>query len=321
VTEGTPFTTQPVVTVEDANGNPVTNYATGITLSVKTYAAGNGGSSSGAISGCTNPLTPTNGIASFSGCTIAGTAGAGTYTLQAGSGGFSVTAGTNVTIVAGPANQLVFTTQPGGSVIEGAAFTQPVVTAEDASGNTAAFTSRVLLSIQGYTAGNGGTTSGTLACTQNQVTPVNSVATWAGCKITGTAAAGTYTFQAAGNGLTSQPSASVNIVANTATQLQFTTQPGDASGTGVALNPQPVVSVEDSFGNVVTNATNRVSLSIASQPNGRTGTLHFTATNAAAGVAVFTGVNITHTQSARNGWTLTASSGTLTTDTSDQFTT
>ena len=159
MTEGTAFT-QPVVTVEDANGNPVTSYTTGITLGVKTYTAGNGGSTSGAVSGCTNPLTPSSGVATFSGCAISGTAGAGTYTLSATSGSFSATS-SSITIVAGTASQLVFTTQPGGSVTEGAAFTQPAVTAEDASGNTVTtYGTGITLSINGYTANNGGSSPG-----------------------------------------------------------------------------------------------------------------------------------------------------------------
>ena len=313
-----------MVTVEDASGNPVTTYATGITLSVKTYTAGNGGSSSGAVGGCTNPLTPTNGVASFSGCDIAGTAGAGTYTLQASSGGFTTTAATNVTIVAGPANQLVFTIQPGGSVIEGTAFTQPTVTAEDSSGNTAAFTSKVTLSIVGYAAGNGGTTVGTLGCTTNPVTPVNDVAAFSGCNITGTAAAGTYTLEASGGGLTSAASATVTIVANTATQIQFTTQPGNGFGSGSALNPQPAVSVEDSNGNVVTTAANKVTLALGtSERPGATLNVTTNPVTAGAGVATFSGVSITHSGGRTfAGWTLTATATGITgTATSTSFTT
>ncbi len=322
VAAGTAFTTQPVVTVEDANGNAVTTYATGVTLSVKTYTAGGGGSSSGAVAGCTNPLTPTNGVATFSGCDITGAAGpAGTYTLSATSGSFSVTS-TSITIVAGTASQLLFTTQPGGTFVEGAAFTQPAVTVEDASGNkVTSYGTGIAFSIVGYTASNGGTTQGTLGCNTNPLTPSGGVATFGGCNITGSSTAGIYTFHATSGTLTSSVSASVSIVAGTATQLQFTTQPGNGSGSGVNLAPQPVVSVEDLNGNVVPTAGNQVTLAIASSPGGRTGTLHSTPTNAVAGVATFSGVNITHTNSAKSGWTLTASATGLSGTTSIAFTT
>ncbi len=318
VTEGTPFA-QPVVTAEDASGNAVTSYSTGITLGVKTYTAGNGGSASGAVSGCTNPMTPSNGVATFSGCAITGTAGAGTYTLSATSGSFSATS-TNITIVAGTASQLVFTTQPGGSVTEGTAFTQPVVTAEDASGNTVTtFASRTTLSIQNYTTGNGGSAQGNLACNTNPVTATGGIASFGGCNISGAAAAGTYNLQAAGGGLTSAASATVTVVAGNATQVQFTTQPTTAnnSNSGTVFTTQPVVSVEDTNGNVVTNATNQVTLGIGS---GTGGTLHCTTNplNAVAGEAAFAGCNITHS-GGRGTWTLTAAATSLAGATSNTF--
>jgi ABC-type branched-subunit amino acid transport system ATPase component len=111
-----------------------------------------------------------------------------------------------------------------------------------------------------------------------------------------------------------------------ATQLAFTTQPATSlfgAGSGVNFSTQPVVSVEDANQNVVITATNQITLAIGSSPAGRTGTLHCT-TNplaAAAGAAAFAGCNITHTQSAKNGWTLTASATGLTGDTSNAFTT
>ena len=275
------------------------------------------------MNGCTNPLTPSSGVATFSGCAITGTSGAGTYTLSATSGSFSATS-SSITIVAGTASQLIFTTQPGGSVTEGAAFTQPSVTAEDASGNTVTtYGTGITLSINGYTANNGGSTQGAMGCNTNPATPATGVATFAGCAITGTAAAGTYTFHAAGGGLTSATSASVSVVAGAANKLAFTTQPGSGSGSGANLSPQPVVSIEDTNGNVVVTATNKVTLAIGSTPNGRTGTLGWNTNpvTAAAGVAAFAGINITHTRGAVNGWTLTASATGLTGATSTAFTT
>ena len=83
------------------------------------------------------------------------------------------------------------------------------------------------------------------------------------------------------------------------------------------------MSIEDTNGNVVVTATNSVTLAIGSTPAGRTGTLGANANpvTAAAGVATFAGVNITHTRGAANGWTLTASATGLTGATSTTFTT
>lgn len=66
-----PFAQQPVVTIEDANGNVVTSDDSSIVLSV--------GSGPGAMSGCS--ATTTDGVAQFSGCYL-DTPGAN-YTLNA----------------------------------------------------------------------------------------------------------------------------------------------------------------------------------------------------------------------------------------------
>ena len=221
VGEGAAITTQPVVIAQDANGNAVGGVQ--VTLAIATYTAGGGGHTQGSISGCTaNPVTTlTSGVAIFAGCQITGPAAAGTYTFKATSGALTANAAGSVTITAGAASQMVFTTQPGGSVGEGAAFTQPVLTAEDTNGNTVTgFTSPVTLAIAAYTVGNGGTTQGSISGCTNPVTAVSGLATFAGCTITGPAAAGTYTLNASGGGLTSANSTgSVTITAGAATTL------------------------------------------------------------------------------------------------------
>ncbi|ALV42430.1 hypothetical protein AU252_15800 [Pseudarthrobacter sulfonivorans] len=76
-TGGIPFATQPVVAVQDADGNTVTSSAAPITLSITTPA--------GAALTCTaNPQNAVSGVATFTGCRVdkKGTH----YTLTAGSG-------------------------------------------------------------------------------------------------------------------------------------------------------------------------------------------------------------------------------------------
>jgi hypothetical protein len=104
----------------------------------------------------------------------------------------------------------------------------------------------------------------------------------------------------------------------------FTTQPGDGTFSHTNLNPQPAVSIEDSGGNVVTTATNQITLAIGTSE--RTGaTLNVTTNPLAAvnGVATFSGVSITHSNpfSTYSGWTLTATATGLGTVTSSPFTT
>ena len=78
VIEGTNFGTQPVVSAEDVGGNVVTTSNVSTTLSIQTYTPGNGGTTQGTLGCTTNPMTPSSGVATFAGCNITGTAGAGT---------------------------------------------------------------------------------------------------------------------------------------------------------------------------------------------------------------------------------------------------
>ena len=294
VTEGTNFATQPVVTVEDSGANPVTTDNGTVALSVNTYAAGNGGNTQGTL-GCTATTVNANaGVATFAGCQITGPAGAGTYTLSAARGGLTTGTSGNVTITAGTATKLAFTTQPGGGVAEGTNLAPtPVVSVQDTNGNTVTTDNgTVALSINTYTAGNGGTTKGTLGCTNNTVTANAGVATFAACKITGTAGAGTYTLSAARTGLATANSSNVTITGGTPAKLVFTTQPGGGAD-GAAFGTQPVVTIEDTSGNTVTTSNATVTLGINTQPaTGAALTCANNAVAANAGVASFANCKI-----------------------------
>ena len=194
-------------------------------------------------------------MATFAGCQITGTAAAGTYTLKGTGGGLTSANSTGtVTITAGAATKLTFSTPPGGTVGEGATFaTQPVLTAKDANGNTVSgFTDAVTLNITGYTAGGGGHTQGSLAGATNPVTAVAGVATFAGCQITGTGGRGHLHAQRhrrrPDRDHRRAPSPSRP---EPATQLVFTTQPGGTVGEGAAFT-QPTLTAEDANGNTVT---------------------------------------------------------------------
>ena len=239
VGEGANFTTQPVVTVEDANGNTVTGFGTGVTLNIATYTAGTSGGTTRGTLGCNNnTVTPTNGVATFAGCDISGTAAAGAYVFNATAAGPLTSANSgSVGITAGTVSALTFSTQPAGTVGETANFTtQPSVTAKDADGNTVSGAS-VTLGIATYAAGtSGGSTQGTLGCNNNTVTTgATGIAGFVGCDISGTAAAGTYSFSATSGGATSANSNTVSITAGTtATQLASRTQPAGPVAEGAA---------------------------------------------------------------------------------------
>lgn len=97
-----------------------------------------------------------------------------------------------------------------------------------------------------------------------------------------------------------------------ATKLAFMVQPGNTTA-GVAFKPAVAVTIEDSSGHTVMGATNAVTVALdsAGMPSDTT------TVKAVNGVATFENLSI---QSAGSGYTLTASSGSLTRATSAPFT-
>ncbi|MCY2940153.1 MAG: hypothetical protein NTV50_00615 [Planctomycetota bacterium] len=162
---GSPFTTQPIVTIKDAFGNTVTNSTVSVTMAV----------SSGATTLGTTTINAVAGIATFSGVGIFGTAGT-SYTLTFTPAG--LTPATQSITPFGVATQVELTTPAVGST-NGLAFTtQPVITIKDANGTTVTnSTASVTMTVS-----SGATTIG--VTTKNAV---NGVATFSGVGISGTA--------------------------------------------------------------------------------------------------------------------------------------
>jgi type II secretory pathway pseudopilin PulG len=242
----TPFVTQPVVTIEDSYGNIVNTSSASITLAI----------SSGSLTCTTNPLAASSGSASFSGCE--GSAYGNGLTLTASSTGLSSTTSASFNIT-GAASQLIFTTQPVAGV-SGTDFTKmPVITVEDAAGNTVTASSTAIsLTVS--------PSSGTLAlCTD--LTPYEGVIDVATCNFAGLV--GTpYTLTATQVDTPTNLTATSGFFSPTAagspTQLVFTTEPVPGLA-GSLFATQPVVSIEDSAGNVTTS--NAV-VTLASNNNG-----------------------------------------------------
>jgi hypothetical protein len=109
-------------------------------------------------------------------------------------------------------------------------------------------------------------------------------------------------------------SAAYVITISPPTQLAFLVQPSNTA-TATAIAPAVQVAIQDAQGNTVTSANSPVTIAIANNPGDTTlgGT---TTVNAVNGVATYSDLNIT---SIANGYTLTATSGTLTAPTSAAF--
>ncbi len=109
-------------------------------------------------------------------------------------------------------------------------------------------------------------------------------------------------------------SGATSVTAGDPARLEFAVQPADATA-GQVISPAVRVRITDSFGNL-TGATDAVTVALGANPGGDTlgGTL---TVNAVAGVATFGNLVL---DAAAAGYTLVASSGTLTGATSQAFT-
>ena len=292
------------VTVQDAGGATVLNSTVNVTLAF----VANPGS---ATLGGTLTVPAVAGVATFSNISVSAV-GTG-YTLKASSTGLTdITSTTfNITPI-GAATTLAFQTQPPG-VTAGVTMTSFTVGVTDANGAViTSENSRVItVSLPGV-AFAAGTASRTV---------VNGVATFNDIVINKAGAAYRLSATAAPT-LSGVPTAGVSSAAFAVTsaavaKLGFVTSPSGAEAGGV-ISPAVQVGQVDAFGNVVTAAA-AVPITVAlTAGTGTAGaTLSGTATaTAASGVASFTNLAVSAVGS---GYTLTATSGTLTSATSAPF--
>jgi len=284
-TGGVAFPTQPSVLVTDAGGNVVS--ATNVALTITPSTGAIGATLSCPTATLNTVATNGSGLAAFTDCAIdkAGTA----YQLRAIAGSvLKDSSGFNVAV--GPPATVSFSQQPGGSPTGGVAFpTQPWVVVTDAGGNAVSATN-VVLTITPLT----GTSGAALSCpslTLNTLaTNGAGVAAFTDCAIdkTGTA----YELRASVGSL--QPdSSSFNVTVGPAAKLVFTTEPSSTATHLSAFTQQPVVSVEDAGGNVVTtDSTTVVTLGLAGGAVGAVLTCTTIPPHVVSGVATFDGCSI-----------------------------
>jgi len=196
------------------------------------------------------------------------------------------------------ATQLVILTQPT-STIANATMTPAVrVAVEDAAGHVATTDNASQISLGfGSNPGSGTLTGG------GTVTVVGGIATYSGIAINKTGTGYSLTASASG-GLTSSTSSSFNIVLGAATKVAFTRQPSSSSLSGGVFSTQPVVAIQDAYGNTLTTSSAAVTLT----SSGGTFTCTASTVTAVSGVATFAGCKITGVGT----FTLTAASSALT---------
>lgn len=194
---------------------------------------------------------------------------------------------------------LSYQTAPSTSATAGSALgTQPVVLSQDQFGNVRSGDSILLTSVP---------PTGGLSCTTNpKLTNGSGLASFSAeaCKFS---SQGSYVMRASVSGGTSADSATITVAPAPATKLVFTTQPG-LSTPGTNLSPQPVVAIQDNFGNTVASASATILLTKLAPDAGGPGTLVGCSTAPTVnGVATFSGCRI---DAVGVGYRLTASDNT-----------
>jgi hypothetical protein len=279
----TPFPVQPVVTVEDANGNLVRTDSSTVTLKLNNTIT--------QVPSCSQ--SESGGVVTFSGCRITST---GTYTVAATDGALRAARSGSFNVT-GPPAKLAFTTSPTDSQPGMPLATLPVVSVEDLNNNVVTTdSSTVVLSISAGTGAPGAVLSG---CSE---TEASGVVTFAGCSIN--KAGSNYTLRATDGSLTAAVSSPFDLF-GAPYQLVFTTSPvADRGGSSRPFTVDPVIAIEDSGGNVVTSFSSTISLSTS------TGTLSSCSSLAAvSGIVAPTGCIFNGTSG--NSYYLTVSYGGL----------
>ena len=224
-------------------------------------------------------------------------------TLTASSG--AATATFTVTGVAGPARKLGFSGQPTTAGIGGAITPAIKVAVLDSLGNVNTTATNSITLALGNNPG-AATLAGTLT-----VTAVAGVATFS--NVTLNASGSGYTLSASAGALTAAISNGFDVF-GTATKIAFVTQPSNVT-TGAVISPAVRVAVQDAWGTTATNATNTITLSIATNPGGAAlgGTV---SAAAVAGIATFSNLTLNQVGA---GYVLSAAATGLTLGNSSTF--
>ncbi len=300
--QNTAFPSQPAVGVTDAFGNAVTSPAASIRLDITPLSG-----TSGAVLTCaTNPVSTTSGVASFAGCRIdrVGT----NYRLRATGGGYTPADSIQFNIGNGTSTVTEVASGSGQSATVNTAFAFPLVArVMDGYGSPVP---GVIVTFTAPASSASGRFPGA-STTATATTDASGLAT--ASTFTATTTAGTYAVTAAAAGTTSASFALTNVPAAGA-RLVFTRQPSATTVAGNAFETQPVVTIQDAFGNTATGDTSGVTLNVT----GGSASIGCTANpaSAVAGVATFAGCTMTR---AGTGYRLTATGGALTAATSNTF--
>jgi hypothetical protein len=254
---GVAMVDQPILQVQDAGGNPVTNLAADVTVSVSVKKAD--GSAGGSLSGGLGTTDKALGKVSFTGLALGGTVGTA-YRIAFASAGLD-TAFANVTVSAPGAAASLAVTPATATAQAGGLIPTITATVTDAFGNgvAGATVSVATADLGCFSAATDCTTATTGSA---------GTATFGDLAVRGPGLSRTLTFSA--SGLTSQTVA-LTLTAGLASQIAAVNPDGGAYGTGLPIGivtPNPTAKVTDAYGNAVANAS--VLWQLQSTTNGAT---------------------------------------------------
>ena len=264
------FSAQPVIQLRDAQNNPVSASGVVITMGIT--------SGVGFLSNFT-AITNASGIATFSGLSITGLAGA--FNIEFVTGAITLPFGP-IALSAGVATQLMIGANPSSSAQVGVPFvTQPVIRLGDVSGN---LVSQSGVNVTAVIASGSGALTGVASVSTN----ASGVAGFTNLAISGSI--GSFLLRFTNGPLSSVLSAAINVTAGPGVQLAVAAPPSVTATSGTALTQQPVIQIQDSGGNSAVTAGVLVTATITS---GSGSLLNSTATTIAGGSASFSGLTIT----------------------------
>ncbi len=266
-TAGATFLQQPSVRIEDAYGNLVTSDNT---TDVTATAVG-----SGVLQG-TTLRKAVGGLAAFTNLahTVAGTIRIRFTSAPA----LAPDTSTNIVVSPAAASKVVVTQQPTNTTA-GATISPVSVQLRDPFGNNVTTSGvSILLALSG---------TGTLSGTTSQNTNTSGLASFANLSIN---LVGSKRLVATSSGLAADSTSAFTISAGIANRLNIQTQPSPTATAGTVFGQQPVVRIEDAFGNLVTTDNTTV---VTATREGGSGILQGTTTaTASGGLATFS--NLAH---------------------------
>jgi hypothetical protein len=292
------------VAAVDAGGNVAASASDTVTLSISSNAG-----TFTCAGGLSLPLV--SGIAMFTRCAQA-TPGFD-YTITTSGVALPPFTGESFDVGSGVATRLAFcwsdgvdpctSTQAGGATGGTSFDLQPTILVEDAAGNVVSGDDQTVVALRA----SGG--PGTLTCWDDLSIPVEGGVAWFdGCEID---RIGTYVLTATTSTGLTPASSSITVSLGPADELVFTAQPASAQA-GQPFATQPVVAIADAGGNIVTNATASIVLSVSSDTGDGDlscdGGLTLTTV---AGVAAFKGCTI---DSGGTGYIISADQGDFSAD-------